>query len=90
MKARKKQIVVEVWKLDSEEMRKQKPDVPDWVASRIGVGLYFDFLNQRWYMDTLDGITTAHDRDYLVQGVTGEVYPVKDDVFKHTYEIIEP
>ncbi|PCF50112.1 hypothetical protein [Staphylococcus delphini] len=38
---------------------------------------------------TLEGIMTAELGDYIVKGIKGEFYPVKPDIFKKTYEILE-
>ena len=35
---------------------------------------------------TLEGTMTAHESDWVVQGVQGEFYPVKPDIFTATYE----
>ena len=38
---------------------------------------------------TLEGILTAEPGDWIITGVKGERYPVKDDIFKMTYEPVE-
>ena len=35
---------------------------------------------------TLEGIMTAMPDDYIIQGVNGEIYPCKPDIFELTYE----
>jgi hypothetical protein len=35
---------------------------------------------------TLEGVMRAIRGDWLIQGVKGEVYPCKPDIFKATYE----
>lgn len=37
---------------------------------------------------TLEGVMTAMPGDYIIQGVNGEIYPCKPDIFKITYEEI--
>lgn len=39
-------------------------------------------------LDTLEGKVTAYsDRDFVVKGVDGEVYPCKKDIFRKTYAL---
>jgi len=38
---------------------------------------------------TPEGIVTAHEGDWIIRGVEGEVYPCKDDGFRKTYEPVE-
>jgi len=40
-------------------------------------------------IDTLEGVMTANKGDYIIQGVQGEIYPCKPDIFEMTYEIVE-
>ena len=40
-------------------------------------------------IDTLEGIMTAEIGDYIVVGIDGEVYPVKEYIFSQTYEPYE-
>ena len=35
---------------------------------------------------TLEGTMTAHPLDWIIQGVHGEIYPCKPDIFAETYE----
>jgi hypothetical protein len=39
-----------------------------------------------WYIETLEGTMHAAWGDYLIQGVKGELYPCKPDIFEATYE----
>jgi hypothetical protein len=36
---------------------------------------------------TLEGVMEAWSTDWIVRGVKGEFYPVKDDIFRETYEL---
>lgn len=38
---------------------------------------------------TLEGDHHASVGDYIIRGVRGEYYPIKPDIFKETYEIVE-
>ena len=39
---------------------------------------------------TLEGVMTARVGDWIIQGVAGEVYPCKADIFTATYEPVTP
>lgn len=38
---------------------------------------------------TLEGEMNAQPGDYIIQGVQGEIYPCKPDIFEATYEAVE-
>lgn len=38
------------------------------------------------YIQTLEGLMTASPEDWIIQGVKGELYPCKPDVFRTSYE----
>ena len=42
--------------------------------------------DEELYINTLEGVMKANKGDYIIQGVKGEYYPCKADVFKDTYE----
>ena len=43
----------------------------------------------REVIHTLEGDMTARPGDYIIEGVKGELYPVKPDIFEATYEPAE-
>jgi hypothetical protein len=45
------------------------------------VHMYCEF-----YVETIEGIMHGNAGDWLVIGVDGERYPVKDSIFRKTYE----
>lgn len=40
-------------------------------------------------IDTLEGVMRADAGDFIIQGVNGEFYPCKPEIFAKTYEIAE-
>lgn len=40
-------------------------------------------------LETLEGTMRANKGDYIIQGVKGEIYPCKADIFEMTYEKVE-
>lgn len=41
------------------------------------------------FIDTLEGQMEASIGDWIIRGVAGEFYPVKDSIFRETYEEVE-
>lgn len=37
-------------------------------------------------IETLEGTMTCSENDWIIQGVNGELYPCKPDIFANTYE----
>ena len=84
MKAIKKPIVVDVWQLN------HKATYPKWVKDESAIySIYHNAKSKCWKIVTLEGVMTAHDGDYLIKGVHGELYPCKRKIFEESYEIIE-
>lgn len=40
-------------------------------------------------IETKEGTLTASEGDLIIRGVQGEVYPIKPDIFRETYEPVE-
>ncbi|EGT3685807.1 hypothetical protein [Clostridioides difficile] len=40
-------------------------------------------------LETLEGTMRANKGDYIIQGVKGEIYPCKADIFEMTYEKVD-
>ena len=47
---------------------------------------YSDKDNPIIVIETLEGNHHASVGDYIIQGVQGEIYPCKPDIFEKTYE----
>jgi hypothetical protein len=41
------------------------------------------------WVDTLEGGHIVNQGDWIIQGVMGEFYPCKPDIFEMTYEVAE-
>ena len=44
------------------------------------------FGDKEIHINTLEGTMTASYHDWIIQGVAGELYPCKPDIFRKTYE----
>lgn len=77
MKVTKKPVQVEAfrWLID---------EVPDWWKALEGTTM--DVSTGSAFIKTLEGTMEAKKGDYIIQGVKGEVYPCKSDIFELTYE----
>jgi hypothetical protein len=68
---------------------------PDWFHDAVtagtvtvyGTGKYGD-PSDACFADitTLEGTMTAQEGDWIIQGIKGELYPCKPDIFAATYE----
>lgn len=96
-KFRKKPVVVEAFQM-TKKRRHDVTEWPDWlrrawVQSAEGVGGLFvandDPEQDRLCISTLEGICRVGWGDFIVQGVAGELYPCKPDIFEATYEPIQ-
>lgn len=76
-KFRKKPIVIEAWQNSLGN------DVPDWVMDAIVITDDGALL-----IRTLEGDMRASLNDWIIQGVSQEVYPCKPDIFDATYEAV--
>jgi hypothetical protein len=81
MKYRKKPVVIEAIQWTGENL-KQIMDFMQWrnAAHDATTGLV---------IHTLEGNHSALVGDYIIQGVKGEFYPCKPDIFDMTYEAAE-
>lgn len=43
----------------------------------------------QFYIRTLEGPHIVTDGDWIIKGVQGEFYPIKEDIFEKTYEPVE-
>lgn len=87
MKYRKKPVEVEAFKWTGDY--KQTED-PKWIVDAIKKGTVW-FNNEgtskvNMEIKTLAGNHIANIGDYIIQGVKGELYPCKPDIFLMTYE----
>lgn len=86
MKYRKKQVVIEAV---------QFKDTEESILGLSELGLdpvridYADSSNPILKIETIGGLTTATEGDYIIKGSQGEFYIFKHDFFEEIYEKIE-
>lgn len=68
---------------------------PDWFHDAVTAGTIithgtgkFSDPEEECYCEikTLEGVMRGNENDYIIQGVKGEIYPCKPDIFEATYE----
>ena len=87
MKFVKKPVTIEAFQFDGDFIDSNgNYYVPEWAARAHKQGiLYFEGANL--FVKTLEGIHAVSCSDYIIKGVTDELYPCKPDIFKMTYEL---
>lgn len=92
MKARKRPVVVEAVKFEgfsSVTGHALFNERPEWLIKEFGNRITFFDKPNTLTIATLEGKMIADTGFFIVQGVQGELYPCKPDIFLETYEIIE-
>jgi hypothetical protein len=89
MKFRKKPVVVEaVQFLPNTESQKAINSLA--TQGQRQVELMIDPQGRySLYINTLEGKMEASIGDWIIRGVSGELYPCKPDIFLKTYEVVE-
>lgn len=91
MKYRKRPIVVEAYQMTVENgSLESEKKWPEWLASaHESCVLGFDCATGLFRIKTLEGHLTVSWNDFIIQGIKGELYPCRPDVFEATYEAVE-
>ena len=86
MKFKKKPVVIEAHQFDGT--KESANELLLWINGTGGTA-YRASVNNSGYevcISTLEGTMTATLGDWIIQGVQGEFYPCKPDIFEATYE----
>jgi len=59
---------------------------PKNFKSKITVKRAIGPVASQWTIPTLEGVMTANIGDYIIEGLRGEYYPCKPDIFEKSYE----
>lgn len=98
-KFRKKPVVIEAFQM-TKERRQDNSEWPEWLNmawqednDMVGAVYPSKFHDSDGVdlllINTLEGTHRVNWDDYIIQGVQGELYPCKPDVFEQTYEPVE-
>ena len=74
MKFRKKPVVIEAFQ---------------WKLKMGEVGPVKRRWLLRYFIETLEGAMQVNDSDWVIQGIKGEFYPCKPEIFEATYERVD-
>lgn len=91
MRYRKKPIEIEAFQLNERGLVGEEWF---WNAVTRNDIITHDFgkyhTNPAWCeIKTLEGTMVARTGDYIIEGVNGEIYPCKADIFEKTYDEVE-
>jgi len=80
MKYRKKPVVIEAFRFQIDKA------MPDWFNEKRITNEIVTHDDGTVEIKTLEGMMKANKGDYIIQGVNGEIYPCKPDIFEKTYD----
>ena len=88
-KYRKKPVIIEAFQYGIDNR-------PDWFDDKVTSNDIITHIGndrketQDYYceINTLEGIMTGQLGDFIIQGVSGEIYPCKPDIFEKTYKLV--
>jgi hypothetical protein len=83
-KFRKKPVVIEAWQNTGANVGGQ----PQWFIAAWNSGVIKAAPGGALIITTLEGDHRADVGDWIIQGVKGELYPCKPDIFERTYDAV--
>ena len=88
---RKKQVVINAWpaKEISFFVANDWSKIPKEINDVYEKGGWVFLTNGEINIPTLEGTMKANKDDMIIQGVNGEFYPCKQDIFEKTYELFK-
>lgn len=95
LKFRKRPVIIEAFQMTIER-RWDNLEWPEWLHkawNTDGEGSLFidpdDPDGAKLAIGTLEGVHRVSWGDWIIQGVQGEIYPCKPDIFEATYEPVD-
>lgn len=89
MKYIKKAIPIEAFQYKGDFIENGKYCIPKWAIKAYEDGLFYYKDEGDLYIHTLEGEMKCSFNSYIVQGVRGEIYPCRQDIFEETYMEVE-
>jgi hypothetical protein len=90
-KFRKKPVVIEAIKVSEilKILNESHCGLQEiWIQENVDKGIIV-FGSNYILVKTSEGLMKADIDDYIIQGIQGEIYPCKPDIFEKTYEPVE-
>lgn len=78
----KKPVEVNAWQLTKENIA---AGLPDWFDHKK-VHIFNGKEKAKAEIETLEGVLGGDEGDFIIQGIKGEFYPCKPDIFYATYD----
>ena len=83
----KKPIVIQAVQFGDTKFKQ----MPNWLINEYNKKTWsysyeWDGIPNGFVVETLEGSMTGGRGDYIVQGIEGELYPCRGDIFEKTYE----
>jgi hypothetical protein len=87
---RKKPVVIEAMQFKGHEIDGVDYALAfdEWIGEKQG-SRQCRYVGQSLIIPTLEGDHEAKPGDWIIQGVQGELYPCKPDIFAATYEPVD-
>ena len=91
---KKRPIIIEAFQM-TEKQRMQNSEWPEWLHKAWNKKPYetgsvyptdYPKGNDKLKINTLEGPLLIEWNDYIIQGIKGELYPCKPDIFEASYE----
>lgn len=87
MKYKKKPVVIDAFQFNGDLLDSRgNYYCPKWAIVAYEAGIIFFDGPGECFIQTLEGNHHVSVGDYIIQGVKGELYPCKPDIFEQTYE----
>lgn len=65
------------------------PDLDYQQAKKKPIPMRCIQIQEPFEVETLEGVMKGQPGDWLMIGIHGEMYPIADEIFKKTYDLIE-
>ena len=86
-KFRKKPVIIEAFQM-TKEIWNTDDGWPQWALEALdrdpSEGAIW-YVDNRIYCGTREGVHEVSLDDWIIQGIAGEIYPCKPDIFEQTY-----
>lgn len=90
----KKPIIIQAVQFRPSDFKSDEFEemMPEWFTKALGESILVmeeDNEEKTLYLlvETLEGTMRCNPMDYIIQGVKGELYPCKKEIFQETYEL---
>ena len=84
----KKPIEVEAIQITAENIAKLRDFLATY-CDKDDCSIELSFRGITVTIETLEGDMKAHEGDYIIKGIKGELYPCRKDIFEETYEEVK-